>query len=535
VYTQPLLHDALRRSAKLFGDRPAVSGPEGTLTYRHVWRRGHRVANALRYGLGLPRQSRFAVLSRNAIEYPEIVMGAALADCVCVPIDPRLEPEEVSSRLADSEALVLVSDSRLGGLAERVLELGFDGSVWWTGGTPAGRGDAYDERLERASTHYVPRDPPDPAGIVLQVYSAGTTDAPKGVMLSHRNLRANALSALAERTVVPSDVSVVTTPLSHIGAMSRMITSLHAGATILVRPAFDPDWVLDGLASGESTSVFVVPEVLRRLVARASAADRRGRLRFRRLSYGGSHTEPELIERVLEVFQCELQQGYGLTEASPTLTTLRPEDHVQDGSSRLAARMASVGTEAIGVEVRVVDDGGTDVEPGEPGEVIARGPNVMEGYWRRPKATVEAIRDDWLHTGDVAVTDEGGFIFLVDRKADVLISGGFNVYPREIEAEIERSPLVREVGVVGRPDPGWGEIPVAFVALRSGGGGPPAREDLAALCRERLAAYKVPREYRFVRSLPRNTAGRILKRRLREELLREPGAGPEAAARGADG
>jgi acyl-CoA synthetase (AMP-forming)/AMP-acid ligase II len=220
----------------------------------------------------------------------------------------------------------------------------------------------------------------------------------------------------------------------------------------------------------------------------------------------------------MELLACEFQQGYGLTESSPSLTCLRPEDHVLDGPPEAVARLGSVGRESVGVRVRVVGLSGEQVAPGEEGEVVARGPNVMEGYWRRPQATAEAIRDGWLRTGDLATVDEEGYVFLLGRRSDMLISGGINVYPREVELQLEAHPLVREAAVVGRADRRWGELPVAVVVLAPGAAAETARERLDAHCRQRLAAYKAPHDYLFVDSLPRNAMGKVLKAELRRRV-----------------
>jgi acyl-CoA synthetase (AMP-forming)/AMP-acid ligase II len=521
-----LLHDSLRRAAKLYPDRPAVRCGERILTYRQVWWRSHQLANALRYGLRLPRQARFALLAPNTIEYPEIVMGAAISGCACVPVSFRLKAAEVKATLADAEARVLIVDPRLEQVAERVREVGFDGHVWWLGESARGGGDRYEDRLGQAAGRFVPRERLDDADVVLQIYTSGTTGRARGVMLSHRNLWAHALAALAEQTVASSDVSALVAPLCQIQAMSQMLTALQAAARMLVQPRFDPDELLRLAAGGAISHAFLAPEMLERLV---ESADRPGggiRPRLRRLCYGGSRARPEVVGRALELFDCEFQQIYGLTEACPTLTVLRPEDHVRGGPESATRRVESVGRETIGVEVRVVDDEQSDVDPGDRGEVVARGPTVMEGYWRQPKATAEAIRDGWLRTGDVASVDEGGYVYLVDRKSDVLVFGGLNVYPREIEAEIEHCSLVRDVSVVGKPDPRFGEVPVAFVVLRAGGEPQEARAALDTLCRQRLAGFKVPREYRFISALPRNAAGKILRRTLRDQLLNGDGRAP---------
>ena len=504
--TPVLLHDSVRHAAKLYPDRPAVTDYRTVLSYGQLWQRANLLANALRTGRRRPRQARVGLLATNSAAIAEVYVACALAGCACVPLNYRLAGGEIASMLADADVRLLFVHPDLAPLAEAAVAAGFAGELVWLG-------EPYERLLATGQAVYRPTETEPASDIVLQMYTSGTTGSPKGAMLSHRSLVANSWTNLAERNVVEGDVYLVVTPLCQIGGTSRLLTAFLASATVRLLGRFDPGRVAQLLEAGEATTTFLVPTMIRQLLE-AIPADRPSRP-FRRLCYGGSPMPFDLLAAAMERLHCEFQQGYGLTESSPNLTTLRPEDHILRGPADVVARLGSVGRESVGVQVRVVDEAGADVPVGERGEIVARGANIMEGYWRRPEATAAAIRDGWLHTGDIGVLDEAGFVFLVDRTTDMLISGGLNVYPREIELQLEQHAAVAEVAVVGRADARWGEVPVAFIALRPEASAEAVRAELEQLCRERLAGYKQPKEYIFVEALPRNAMGKVLKHALR--------------------
>ena len=510
--TPVLLHDAVRHAAKLYPDRPVIIDEQGVLTYAGLWQRANRLANALRTGRRLPRQARVGLLATNSAAIAEVYVACALAGCACVPINYRLTGREVAAILADADVRLLFVHPGLEAQAATAVEAGFAGEVVWLG-------QAYERLLADGHATYRPTEPQPASDIVLQMYTSGTTGSPKGAMLSHRNLVANSWTNLAERNVVEGDTYLVVTPLCQIGGTSRLLTAFLASATVRLLGRFDAGRVWRLLEQGEVTTTFLVPTMIRQLLDAAPPG--LSPRPFRRLCYGGSPMPYELLAAAMQRLRCEFQQGYGLTESSPNLTTLRPEDHVLSGPPEAVARLGSVGRESVGVQVRVVDEHGADVAVGERGEIVARGANIMEGYWRRPEATAAAIRDGWLHTGDVGVLDERNFVFLVDRTTDMLISGGLNVYPREIELRLEQHPAVAEVAVVSRADARWGEVPVAFVALRAGASAEAVRHELERLCREQLAGYKQPKDYLFISALPRNAMGKVLKAELRARAGRQ--------------
>jgi fatty-acyl-CoA synthase len=506
-----LLPDLLLRSARLYPGRPAVQYEDRQLSYAELWGRANRLARALRHHAGLARGSRFAVLAMNTIEFPEILFAAAISGTVCVPINYRLSAREISEMLADSEASALITDERLADLVSSVVDIGFDGSVVWLG-------QDYEELVARGSAVGGRMRTPGASDIVVQIYTSGTTGSPKGALLSHRNIVANSWGAVAERNIIHEDAYLLASPLCHLSAAARIFSAALVGASVVIMPRFDPERMASLIAEGAVTTTVVAPAMIPPLLEAAAGLDQKAFARFRRLTYGSSPMPRPVLLEAMERLGCEFQQGYGLTEASPNLTVLSPADHVE-ALRRHLDRLGSVGRETTGVAVRVIDENDREVASGEPGEVVARGPNVMEGYWRRPEATAQALRGGWLHTGDIGIMDEDRYLRLVDRKTDMLISGGLNVYPREIELQLEAHPSVLEAAVVGRVDAKWGEVPVAFIVVRplSPGDGPTAA-DLVQHCRARLARYKVPAEIRFVSALPRNAGGKVQKLALRSQL-----------------
>jgi len=514
--------DVLARTSRLYPRRVAIRDDRRSLTYADLEKRAFRVAHLLRAELQLSEGSRFLLLAPNCVEYAEIYFGAALAGCTCVPVNPRLTAREASVIAADAGAEALLSDPGLADAVLGVVSHGFDGRIVWLDGAGEEKpGEGHYERLlGQASSARVRGVPADDATPFLQIYTSGTTGSPKGAMISHRNLVANAWSVLAAGGSIEGDVLALTSPMSHVSAGARVISSTHAAATLHVMAAFDAERIVSLICAGELTTGLFVPAMVQALV---DAADpnlvRSGR--FRRFIYGTAPMPQPLLERAVDVFGCEFQQGYGLTETTGHATVLAPSDHLIGPTSGSAPHLGSVGRQAHGVLIRCAADDGLDVPSGDTGEVLVRGPNVTEGYWNRPEDTARALRDGWLHTGDVGVIDDQGYLTLVDRKSDMLVSGGFNVYPQEIEIQLREYPGIAEVAVVGRSDARWGEVPIAFVVVR-----PEADDEtlspqhLEAWCRERLAGYKVPRHYRFVSELPRNHVGKVLKRNLREEAER---------------
>jgi long-chain acyl-CoA synthetase len=507
----------LRRAARNFADYPAVIDGDTRLTWREVDRRVLRLANGLR-GLGVQPGGRVAILMLNGYRYLELYYAIPQVRALIVPLNYRLAEPELAAILVDSGAATLVVDDTFAPTAQRLadvrpLRLIQAGS----GTTPIGM-QSYEMLIEGANDTDPDRDRPiDEDALVGLFYTGGTTGRAKGVMLSHRNLASNALHVAIEFQYRPDTNYLHVAPMFHLAdtASTFAVTMLGGCHTFLDR--FDPGQVLETIQRRRVTDLALVPTMINAVLQVPSLQDY-DLASLRQLLYGASPMPVALLKRAMERFPCEFVQGYGMTEAAPALTRLSPDDHrrgIAEPGTIWERRLASAGQSDVGVEVRVVDDAGADVAAGEVGEVIARGPNIMQGYWDQAAETASALRDGWLHTGDLATVDEGNYIYIVDRKKDMIVSGGENVYSTEVEGALYAHPAILEAAVIGVPDETWGERVHAVVVLKPGQDA--SAEALIAHCRERIAGYKVPRSMEFAEVLPKSGAGKILKQSLREK------------------
>jgi fatty-acyl-CoA synthase len=504
----------LRHAALVRPRHPAVIDSQRQLTYHDLQERVIRLANGFRAGLALSPGTRVVLLSENRAEVVELYFAAALAGVVIVPIDSRLAAAEVREIVVDADARVAIVSSR----AEEAV-----GDLRDAVETQIAFGDAYEAFLRQGSSR-------EPGGlssadaVFLQMYTSGSTGTPKGVLLSQGNLSANSWHLLAERSLIPADRYLNTAPLAHLAAGSRVFVSVLAAATHVIHDGFDVERVSRAISSGTVTATVVVPTMLQSLLS-SDALDDRGSTQLRQITYGAAPIPIETLHEALTRFACDFQQGYGLTEAGNNLTILPPDDHRPSSSGEFSPRLSSIGRETIGVHVRVVDENDQDVTPGAVGEVIARGPNIMQGYWRRPAETAEALKGGWLRTGDLATVDDDAYIYLVSRKSDMLISGGLNVYPAEIEKHLITHPGVRHVVVIGAPNQRWGEVPVAFIDAVPGAERDALVSELRSLCATALARYKHPADYVFVTEIPRTGTGKVARAALRDQFRKARAAG----------
>jgi acyl-CoA synthetase (AMP-forming)/AMP-acid ligase II len=475
------------------------------------------LTNVLHQGFGLARGDRIAVLAGNRLEYSELLFAASLGSFVVVPISQRAAVREGVEILEDADVSALVVERGFEETVEGARGAGFTGPIVWLG-------NDYEALLADAAARH-PGTLADPADVVLQAYTSGVTGRPKGALISNRNLLAATWGHLAEHSILKSDRYLTTAPLSHLGGGSRILLTTHATATHVIHRRFDPDRVVDSLASGDSNITLIVPAMLRDMLVSARERGNSFPDSVRAINYSMAPMPLDLLIEAMEVLKCDFQQTYGQTEASPTLTILPPEDHRPMPDGTYAPHLASVGRQLVGVQMRVVDADHVDVPVGETGELVARGDCVMRGYWRLPEETEAALRGGWLHTGDLGAMDEDGYIYLRGRAKDMLISGGLNIYPREVESQLEQHELVVEAAVVGVPDERWGEVPVAYVVSK----GDVSSDQLQAFLDGRLARYKIPRRYELVDDLPRSSTGKVLKRVLRDKAT-QPHSNREALA-----
>jgi long-chain acyl-CoA synthetase len=498
-----LLFDVARRQP----DTPAVSDEIHRWSYRQFVDRIARLAGGL-CGRNLQRGDRVMLCMENCAEFLETIFACWTAGLCAVPVNARLHRREVEHIANDSGARLLVATPALAdALAPLAQSVGTLSDIVSTGSK------GYTALVTRsAPMRPVEGAPTDRAWLF---YTSGTTGRPKGAVLSHRNLLFMChcyyadIDALDER-----DTNLHAGPLSH-GAGLYALPHLLRGGQQVVLPHFDVDAVLDAVRRHSRVSMFAAPTMLTRLVhaPAVAAADLRN---IRTIFYGGGPMYVADLERALQIFGPRLYQLYGQGESPMTITGLTKRMHADQTHPRWRDRLGSCGVSRTGVLVKVVDDHDREVPSGEVGEVVTRSDCVMEGYWNNPEASAETLRGGWLHTGDLGSFDEDGFLTLRDRSKDVIISGGSNIYPREIEEVLLRHPDLVEVSVVGRPHPEWGEEVVAFVVARPGV--ELRTEALDQLCLEHIARFKRPRDYRFVDALPKNNYGKVLKTELRRLL-----------------
>jgi fatty-acyl-CoA synthase len=465
-------------------------------TYAELSERVDRAARSLA-AAGVRRGDRVAYLGPNHPAFLETLFGAGALGAAFVPLNTRLAAPELAYILADSTAAVLVWDARAGATATALQSM-VDGCRFLALDDLAAGGDG--EPVEDL--------PVDEHETCMILYTSGTTGRPKGVMLTHANIAWNSVNLLLDVDLAGDEVTLVSAPMFHVGALNQTVlpTFLKGGTSVLV-PAFDPAATLDLIEKHRVTFLFGVPAMFQAisLVPRFESADLSS---VRSMICGGAPV-PEPMIATYQRRGLTFMQGYGMTESAPGALFLRADDSVR--------KIGSAGTPAFFTDVAVVRPDGSPVEPGEPGEVIIQGPNVMAGYWGRSAETAEVLdADGWLHTGDVAVLDEDGYAYIRDRIKDMIISGGENIYPAEVEDALYGHPAVAECAVIGVPDERWGEAGRAVVVLRPGMSAEPA--DLLAFLDGKIARYKIPKSVVFTDSLPRTASGKVVKRQLRERF-----------------
>jgi len=349
----------------------------------------------------------------------------------------------------------------------------------------------------------------------MVIYTSGPTGRPRGAMLSHRNIMAASVYSAMELGFSRKDVFLSCATLPYLGGVGRMLRFFHVGATIILQKEFDPLEVLRTIERRSVTHVVLTPTMMYRILDLPDAP-RFNLATLKTVLYGGAWISVDLLKRAIGFFRCGLVQSYAHVETAGVLTFLHEEDHNMDESTPYMKKLMSAGKEAVGVQVRVVDEEGREVEKGMLGEVVARGRNVFEGYLNDPKNTAEVLRDGWHYTGDMAAIDDEGYIYIVDRKRDTLMVESVTVSLKEVENIVCEHPSVKEAAVVGRPDYTMGEVPVAVVLLKEGAKEDP--EGILEYCRENMAAFKVPRSVEFVNVFPRNAQGKVLKATIRDRI-----------------
>lgn len=504
------LGDVPRKGLALYRDRVAMVFEGKSITYGEMDNRVNGLANAL-INLGLKKGARVTILAENTYKYMEVYFGASKAGISVTPLNFRLSDGELTYIINDCEAtLLLVGD----GYEERALGLKKDlkSIKTWISLDKRIDGYLFYENLVKDASDTDPMAEVDENDMTILMYTGGTTGLPKGVMLSHRNILTAMYGLIFGYSFTSKDTTCYVLPLFHVSLWPVLCLLMVGGrAVILRRP--DLGEILRTIQDYKCTHIVLVPTLLTWLVddPRSNEFDLSS---LRLITYAGSPMPIEVLRRCVQKFGNIFTQGYGLTEAAPLVTVLFKEDHVLEGPK--AKLLTSVGKVGLPVEVRIVDENDTPLKPGEVGEIAIRGKNVMMGYWKNPELTAATLRGGWLHTGDMGMIDEDGYIYLVDRKADMIITGGENVYPKETEDVLYAHPAIKECAVVAAPDDRWGERVQAVVVLKAGQ--TVTEEGLIKHCKSKLAGYKCPKKIEFWDELPKTPIGKILRKDVKKHF-----------------
>jgi long-chain acyl-CoA synthetase len=497
----------LRRTARNWPDRVAIFHGDERRTYAEFHRRVLRVANML-LDAEIAKGDRVAVLTLNCPQYLELYFATARIGAVVVPINIRLSLDETAFWLNDSDAKLLVVDNRFAGVAAQLA-----GRIPCVTRVLNVENAEYEEMVAASSDDEPPVSEPDDEDLAGLFYTSGTTGGPKGVMLTHRNVYSNAVNITVTGDFKPDWIWVHSAPMFHLANGAAMYALTMVGAGHCFIPYFDPELLLQAFQRYRATSTILVPTMIN-LLLNHPALDKYDTSSVRRIAYGASPMPLDLLRRGIARFGNIFAQGYGLSEAAPLLTWLSPDDHVFENTDRKFMPIKSAGRPVLGVEVKVVDAEDRELPPHEIGEIIARGDNIMKGYWKRPEISAQTLRNGWLHTGDLGAFDERGFLYILDRAKDMIKTGGENVYSPEVEAALYLHPDVLEASVIGVPDERWGECIRAVVVARDGRQLTEAQ--VIAFCRERLTHFKCPTSVDFIDALPKGGTGKVQKNKLRE-------------------
>ena len=502
------------KSARTFPDRLAIAYGDYELSYQQANERINKLANGLR-GLGTPKGSNVAVLLHNCPEFLETLFACFKAGLGSVPINFRLHPKECSFIIdnSEAEAVVLGEDFRDSLYALRKEMPRVKHYICIT--DPLEGMLPYEALLKnqppRFTDEEVERD-----HLAWLFYTSGTTGRPKGAMLTHHVLMVMTMNFFADIALLgPDDVVLHAAPLSHGSGLYGIPNVAKAAANVILKSkTFDPKVVFETIQRRRVTNMFMAPAMIKRLIT-SPEIDQYDLSSMKCINYGGAPIYEEDLKAAVKKLGQVFVQLFGQAESPMTISYLRKEEHLLRGTAEEMKRLTSAGIPRTDLEVKIVDANDQELPSGEMGEIVVRGEVVMKGYWRNPEATAETLRGGWLHTGDLGVMDEKGYVYILDRAKDMIISGGENIYSREIEDVILKHPAVFEVAVIGVPDEKWGEAIKAIVALKQGQKA--TGEEIINFCKDYMASYKKPKSVDFIEVIPKNPYGKVLKRELREK------------------
>ena len=515
-----ILTDSLRKAVRFFPKKTAIICQERRWTYEEFFRRLSAFSAYLAIVRGVKKGDRVAILHPNCHYYLESYYAIAIAGAIAVPLNYRLSPSELSFILNDAGARILIADPGFADAVEQIrgniktLE-----KIIWTGDSKtvssADQNDAFYEEIVSSNDVAVPEIPIDENDIAQIYYTSGTTGRPKGVILTHKNVSTHALGTIGELQLTDRDVWLHAAPLFHLADAWATWAITWVGGTHVLVGEFDPSAVLSAIEREKITLTNLIPTMLNMLINYPEVR-KYDFSSLRVLLSGGAPIAPEVVRRIVETFGCDYIQTYGMTETCPYLTFSILKDHLRQLPPAEQLRFkAKTGREFIAVELKVVSDDGREIKKDEKevGEIIVRGDTVTRGYWKLPEETAKALKDCWLYTGDMAIMDEEGYVTIVDRKKDMIVTGGENVYSTEVENTLYMHPAVLECAVVGIPDEKWGEAVHAIVVLKPGVNA--TADELISFCKEQIARYKAPKSVEFIRELPKTGSGKIEKKTLR--------------------
>ena len=517
--------DIVYRNAILYPDSEAFVCGSERISFKRFNERVNRLIHGLQ-DLGIQKGDIIGILSWNQVEYPEVFGAAMKGGFVLAHFNPRLQAEELIHVINDSEARVVFLGPEFGEVIARLHKRLSKAELFLTFGDAERQMIAYREVLESHSSEEPELRVREEDPLVI-FYTSGTTGIPRGAIYTHRQKMENTCIKALDIGVEFGDRHLVVLPMFHIGGDSHIWPFFLMGGcnVIMPRPYFDPAEALQMIAEEQITDVHIVPTQLISLL-NLPDIEQYDLHCLKRIWYAASPMPTEVLKRGLSVFGPIFMQGYGQTESGPDVTVLNKANHRDAwGSTEAQSVLASCGQPCIRVHVRIVDEAGRDVEAGKIGEIIVESKRIMTEYWRKPDETKETIRDGWLYTGDMGYYDEKGFIYIADRKKDMIITGGENVYPKEVEDVLYRHPAVKEATVIGVPDPYWVERVHALVVLKENAQA--AEEDIISFCKEHIAHYKAPKTVEFVGSLPKNPQGKILKKEIRAKYWNQQAPGAE--------
>ncbi len=505
---QMLLGALTRKAASSSPGKMALVYNDVRLTYRELNQRINRLAHGID-SLGINRGDRVAILQHNCFQYAEIYFALAKLGAITVPINFRYVHQEIEFILRDSEAETLIVGGSYLNKVQKICDHNPFVKNLICIGPPEDGSLNYEELINNSTPEEVDRELDDD-DVVFLMYTAGTTGKPKGVMLTHRNILSSVSAQVICRRLTSEDTFLISAPLFHSAAACSLIATIYGQATNVILDHFEPALVMEAIEKEKITITGMVPTMLNQLLNSQDLLNKYDLSSMESITYGAAPMPYDVIKKAMTEFGWNFMQGYGMTEISPAYVSfLGPEDHTLDGSSRRETILSSVGKPGINAEIRIVGNQDMDVPTGTTGEILIRGQHVMKGYWRNPEETAEALRGGWFHTGDLGYMDEEGYLYLVGRKKDLIISGGENIYPMEVEEALYSHPSVLEAAVIGVSDKKWGETVKAIVALKPGMTATEA--GMIDHCRSHLASYKKPTSVEFIDALPRNAAGKIMK------------------------